>query len=443
MAIRNRGIVPGFRRYGLRTRTIILATIVFTLAAVVPGLVTSPVSAAAVGYVKAVGGRCLDNANSATANNNPVVLWSCHGGANQTWTQEDDGTVRTQGKCLQPQGGTIAAGRTATIATCNGSAAQRWTRNGSTIRVGTLCLENTGNRNVDNNPVRVASCSGAQAQQWDLVGAPTPPPTTTNPPVTTTPPPTTPPVTSPSGQAVPKANLPGWRNIFWDDFTKNAAVGSWGSECDANKIVYTGAQGQRWRAYPKCYRDSYNARPYRSDAVLSVKNGALNFNLHNVDGVPAGANPSPVLVGDSQNQLYGRYSARMKVDSPNLSQYYVAWLLWPQSEVWPRDGEFDFPEGELSGTPKGYHHYAGAAACPACQEAATNLPARFTDWHTYTIEWSPGRIRFLLDGAVVLDSPRNVADKPMRWQLQTETKGTGPASGNLLVDWVSVWAYAP
>jgi beta-glucanase (GH16 family) len=117
--------------------------------------------------------------------------------------------------------------------------------------------------------------------------------------------------------------------------------------------------------------------------------------------------------------------------------------LWPQSEVWPGDGEFDFPEGDLSGTVQGFHHYAGAAACPACQESVTNLSARFTEWHTYTIEWSPGRIRYLLDSTVVLDSPRNVSTKPMRWQLQTETKGTGTASGNLLVDWVSVWAYAP
>ncbi|HEY9311188.1 ricin-type beta-trefoil lectin domain protein [Williamsia sp.] len=430
--------MSGFRRNSIRTRPIILATIVLTLSAVVPGFVVSSASAAAVGYVKAIGGRCLDNANASTANNNPVVLWSCNEGANQTWTQADDGTVRTQGKCLQPQSGTIASGRIATIATCTGSAAQRWTRNGLTIRVGSYCLENANNRNVDGNSIRLAFCTGSQAQQWNLVAV-----TSTTPPPTTTPPTTTPPPVSPSGQPVPTANLQGWRNIFWDDFTKNAAVGSWGSECEPNKIVYTGAQGQRWRAYPKCYRDTYNARPYRSDQVLSVQNGTLNFHLHNVDGVPAGANPSPVLVGDNQNQLYGRYSARMKVDNANLSQYYVAWLLWPQSEVWPRDGEFDFPEGELSGTVNGFHHYAGAAACPSCQESVTNLSARFTQWHTYTIEWSPGRIRYLLDNTVVLDSPRNVANTPMRWQLQTETKGSGAASGNLLVDWVSVWAYSP
>ena len=54
-----------------------------------------------------------------------------------------------------------------------------------------------------------------------------------------------------------------------------------------------------------------------------------------------------------------------------------------------------------------------------------DIGARFTDWHTYTIEWSPGRVRYLLDDVVVLDSTEWVPTTPMRWQLQTETRGDG------------------
>lgn len=246
----------------------------------------------------------------------------------------------------------------------------------------------------------------------------------------------------PSGQAIPAGNLPGWRHIFADDFTKDAALGSWANTCSPDQIVYTGAAGQKWRTYPSCYLDTYDRRPYRPDAVLSVHDGVLDFHLRNVDGVPAGANPSPLIDGQSQYQAYGRYSARMRVTTPNLSEYYVAWLLWPQSEIWPADGEFDFPEGQLSSTVQGFHHYAGAGSCtPGCQ-ASVSTAARFTDWHTYTMEWSPGRIRYLLDGVVVLDSTSWVPSGPMRWQLQTETRGAGTNAGNLQVDWVSVWAYA-
>ncbi|MFT4088481.1 MAG: glycoside hydrolase family 16 protein [Gordonia sp. (in: high G+C Gram-positive bacteria)] len=247
---------------------------------------------------------------------------------------------------------------------------------------------------------------------------------------------------SPSGQAMPTGNLPGWRHIFADDFTKSAPLGSWANACSPDQIVYVGAQGQKWRTYPNCYLDTYQKRPYRPEAVQSVGSGLLDFYLHRVNGVPAGANPSPLITGTSQYQTYGRYSARMRVDRPGLNEYYVAWLLWPQSEVWPRDGEFDFPEGGLAGTAKGYHHYSGSQACAGCQLISRDIGAKFTDWHTYTIEWSPGRIRYLLDNTVVLDSTRAVPSGPMRWQLQTETNGNGNSSGHLQVDWVSVWAYS-
>ena len=142
-------------------------------------------------------------------------------------------------------------------------------------------------------------------------------------------------------------------------------------------------------------------------------------------------------------QTYGRYSARFKVDVPNLNEYYVAWLLWPESEVWPRDGEIDFPEGGLAHTVGGYHHYAGDAACAGGCQDGVSTDARFTDWHTYTIEWSPGRVKFILDDQVVLNTTNHVPSAPMRWQLQTETKGNGASDGNLMVDWVSVWSYTP
>lgn len=283
-------------------------------------------------------------------------------------------------------------------------------------------------------------------------GAPSKSDTPTAPakPPVVTPIPTAPinPPRSPSGQTVPRANIGHWKHIFYDDFTKNAALGSWGEDWNPHKVVYTGAQGQQWLAYPKSYVDTYDKRPYRSDAVLSVRDGILNFYLHNVDGQPAGANPSPLISDGSMYQTYGRYSARFKVDSSNLSEYYVAWLLWPQSEVWPDDGEIDFPEGHLNGSVSGFHHYAGAGSyggCrPNCQEQA-NVPAnvKFTDWHTYTIEWSPGRIKMIVDDTVVLNSTNHVPSGPMRWQLQTETKGNGTNKGNLMLDWVSVWSYSP
>lgn len=247
---------------------------------------------------------------------------------------------------------------------------------------------------------------------------------------------------SSSGQLVPVGDLPGWKQIFYDDFTKDAPLGSWGSECNSDNIVYTGARGQKWKSYPKCFTDTYQKRPYRADSVLYVKDGMLIFHLHPVDGQPAGANPSPVINGNDQYQTYGRYTARFKVSNSSLSEYHIAWLLWPKSEKWPEGGEEDFPEGSLGGNIGGFHHYAGEGACVGCQDpVATN--EKFTDWHTYTIEWRPSNIKYILDGKVILNSNNWVPDKPMRWQLQTETKGYGSHSGKLMVDWVAVYKYVP
>lgn len=74
-------------------------------------------------------------------------------------------------------------------------------------------------------------------------GSTSQPTTPVTPPTT----PTAPVVTSPSGQAVPRGDFGTWKQIFYDDFTKDAALGSWGEDWNAEKIVYTGAQGQQWR----------------------------------------------------------------------------------------------------------------------------------------------------------------------------------------------------
>jgi hypothetical protein len=251
---------------------------------------------------------------------------------------------------------------------------------------------------------------------------------------------------SPSGQAMPVGNLPGWRQVFAEDFTANAPTGSWAASCAtdpnaANKIVYTGATGTQWRTYPDCYLDTYQKRPYRSDQVLSVHDGVLDFHLRNVDGQPAGANPSPVInaATGSQYQTYGRYSARFRVDTTALSEYHIAWLLWPENDADWECAESDFPESSLSSaTVSAFHHYG----CNGAQDSYS-AAIDYTKWHTFTQEWAPGVRRYYLDGQLIGTSTNAVFAGPQRWQLQTETKGSGSNSGHLLVDWVAVYAYQP
>lgn len=263
---------------------------------------------------------------------------------------------------------------------------------------------------------------------------------------------TPPPGQSPSGVPMPSGDVTSgghtWKRIFAEDFTKNAPLGSWGSDCDASKVLYTGEGGTRWKAYPKCYVDTYHDRPYRSDAVLSVHDGVLDFWLHPVDGRPAGANPAPILPNGTSYQTYGRYEVRFKTTTTNMPEYYTAWLLWPQDESNWDCAESDYPEGRLNKTStSAFAHYCrddGSAT-----QNAYSAPVDFTQWHTYTQEWMPGKRNYYLDGKLIGSSTTNVWSGPQRWQLQTETNSTCDtttpitcsAGGNLLLDWAVVWAY--
>ena len=76
-----------------------------------------------------------------------------------------------------------------------------------------------------------------------------------------------------------------------------------------------------------------------------------------------------------------------------------------------------------------------------CSWADTQVS--FTDWHTASIEWTPTRLTFLLDGQVVGNDTKNVPHTAMHWILQTETTSANPVTkdGHLQIDWVTVYTY--
>ncbi len=404
-------------------------------------------------------GKCLENWFGQQRNTNFISTYPCNptNGA-QKWTMASDSSIRTaQNYCLDVPYATKKVGTRIWLWRCNGTVAQKWeVRSDGTIRNPNsgLCLEITAlNTSLGGPNILLQACSGNNLRQvWTVPTAllpiplPTPPPTNPPAPAPAPQPAPAPAPVSPSGQALPANDLPGWRQVFADDFTRDAAVGSWGSACDQLHIDYTGATGTQWRSYPRCFLDTYQKRPYRSDQVLSVQNGVLDFYLHKVDGLPAGANPSPIIKSGSQYQKYGRYAARFRVtNAAQVSDYYAAWLLWPQTENWngngPGDGEIDFPEGGLSGAIGGFNHclYNNSVNCASANTGGIN----FSDWHTYVIEWTPEAVRFMLDDRVVMNftDTANIPNVPMRWQLQTETNGSGAsdASGHLQVDWVAIY----
>ncbi len=255
---------------------------------------------------------------------------------------------------------------------------------------------------------------------------------------------------APSGQAMPVGDLPGWRQIFTDDFTTNVALGS-----------FPGAVSTKWSAYPHTYKDTTGRGTYWPEKVVSIRDGLLDMWLHTetINGVPTHlvSAPIPNLPLDdsavsSQTAssglrytylTYGRYAVRFRADP--VSGYKTAWLLWPWSNDNNRDGEIDFPEGNLDNRICAFMHRTNAVTNPDQYAACTQ--ATYPTWHTAVIEWSPNLVEFFLDGTRIGSTTQRIPFNPMRYILQTETATDGvvpssTAQGHVQVDWVTVYARA-
>lgn len=242
----------------------------------------------------------------------------------------------------------------------------------------------------------------------------------------------------PSGQPVPRGNLPHWRQILVQDFTRPAALGSFAE-------VYPG-----WAGYDRNRDSSRGHRPlatqglWNSLTTSSVKNGLFHCDLHTRGTTPQVCAITPTTTGRWwEGRRYGRYSVRFKADA--TADYKIAYLLWPTSDIWAQ-GEVDFPEGYLDSAITAGAHRLGDDPAPTPFFRDTGV--RMQSWHTATTEWSPGRLTFLLDGKRIgtTTDPAVVPTHPMRWALQAESRLTAEAPArdlhaHIAIDWVAQWAW--
>ncbi|GHO96347.1 hypothetical protein KSF_063950 [Reticulibacter mediterranei] len=236
---------------------------------------------------------------------------------------------------------------------------------------------------------------------------------------------------SPSGEAMPKGDLPGWHQVFTEDFSTDVAIGG-----------FLNAYGKKFTVYDDGWPDtagSYHGAPsrYYPSKVLSAKGGLLDLYLHTEKGTPMAAAILPIL----KDHMYGKYTIRFKSDS--LKGFKTAWLLWPDSQnggEGAADGEIDFPEGPLDGNINAFMHPKGGG-----QQDAFDSGVAYTSWHTASLEWSPGKVKFILDGKSIGTSTKGVPNTPMQWVIQTESCLDGCPSpstaGHLQIDWAV--AYTP
>ena len=238
----------------------------------------------------------------------------------------------------------------------------------------------------------------------------------------------------PSGQRMPTGNLPGWRQVFADNFSQSVPLGR-----------FPAAVRRSWYGtYRDGTLDTARTGAYMPSRVVSIGHGILNIHLHSSRGVPLGAALLPTIpgaTGRDGGQLYGRYVVRFRTDP--VPGYKMVVLLWPDSGVWPRDGEIDFPEANLNSNIWAHvHHQNGRSGS---DETGFQTPVMYArGWHTAAINWMPGKVTLQLDGRTIGATRTRIPNTPMHLVIQAETStdGTVPgprAAGNFQIDWLVVY----
>ena len=211
---------------------------------------------------------------------------------------------------------------------------------------------------------------------------PTPPPVETTPPVDPAPPVDPTPVDPEPG--VPAVPL-----------TAAERYG-WGTPLPASdEFDYTGAPDPaRWVQAGECW-PGHTGNGRRCASRTTVDDGVL---------VQTGlANGDTGWLASTHGTRYGRWEVRIRTvqTGDGAVPYHPVLIVWPDSEDWPADGEYDFLENSSPGEQcaEAFLHYPHPDL-PVQQEFAreTDCGAPLSEWHTVAFEWTPEHVRGFVDG---------------------------------------------
>lgn len=253
-----------------------------------------------------------------------------------------------------------------------------------------------------------------------------------------------------SGIPLPGDTVPGWTLAYANDFNSNFALG--GVATVAGSAPFPAPYNADLWAFPTGWQDDnaiLNAddSQYDSENTLSISGSKLIQHLSVISG-SARSTVVGIYPGGS-GRLYGRFEVCFRVPTA-FHGWKTAWLLWPDSGVWPRDGEIDFPEGNIEDDMEGFLHHQGASSGGDQTGFLTGVSYDAAGlgggWHVAIIEWAADYCRFILDNVTVGTSYERVPNTAMGWRLMSVVQYANPPTGQpgaldagtVEIDWVVV-----
>jgi hypothetical protein len=115
------------------------------------------------------------------------------------------------------------------------------------------------------------------------------------------------------------------------------------------------------------------------------------------------ANGDTGWLASKLDQQYGRWEARVRSfnDGDSGNEYHPLLIVWPSSDSWPNDGEYDFLENQAPGEDcaNAFIHYPHPNM-PVEQEFLDekDCGAPLSEWHNIAFEWTPDHVRGYIDG---------------------------------------------
>ncbi len=209
-----------------------------------------------------------------------------------------------------------------------------------------------------------------------------------------------------------------WTLIYSDDFNGNRLSSTW----DTYNGPYTGGQS------------------YYSPQEVRVQNGMLRIAIERktTHGKPY---TSGGLAAFGLAQTYGKYEVRTMLPlGKGLDPYAI---LWPKTTA-PNAAQVDIFE---SPSPTKNQVLFTNHGIDGSSTGLTASGSFATAFHVFTCEWTPGLLRFLVDGVLQGTVTRSVFTRPMWFGLAISSGDalTGlpdsATSASMEVDWVHIYKY--